>query len=333
MVAPKGMKMENAGNEPPRTVSDGVKDSYYGIPAVKAPHWRWLVILYFFFGGMAGASFTIGTVANLVSEDKAIERAARYITMAALLPCPPLLILDLGRPERFMNMLRVIKLKSPMSLGSWALSGLGAAATAAAGVQLLCDVTGRDRFPGIRRAIGIAGLPFSIFLSGYTGVLLAVTNIPVWWRAFAFLSPTFVSSAYATALTAIATVLNLSGHTSAETHRRLARAEAICAGAELTGLTLMLLRLGRFGRPLRAGKVGLFFWPITVVSGILVPLGLQLSGPARGIEVRSSRRWIAAGLTMVGGVSLRAVMIFAGRESANRPEDYFALTRGVRSGQ
>src|SRR5205807_957338 len=130
----------------------------------------WLIIVYFFCGGIAGASFTIGTIANLVSRDRAVERAARYLSMAALIPCPPLLILDLGRPERFLNMLRILKLRSPMSLGSWALNGLGICATIAAGLQLVSDLTQRDVLPGLRRTVGIIGLPFSIFISGYTGV-------------------------------------------------------------------------------------------------------------------------------------------------------------------
>jgi formate-dependent nitrite reductase membrane component NrfD len=323
----------NDGNGKTRTVSDGVHDSYYGVPAVKAPHWRWLVILYFFFGGAAGASFTVGTVANLFAKDRAVERAARYVGILALLPCPPLLILDLGRPERFLNMMRVFKLKSVMSLGSWALAGLSVFAGAAGGIEVLSDLSGREMFPGPRRAIGILGLPFSIFLSGYTGVLLAATNIPIWWRSFPFLSPTFVSSAYTGALTAIGAFLHLTGHTSSETHRRLARAEAICASAELTGLALMLLRLGSIGAPLRSGKLGRIFWPVTVIGGIVAPLALQFSGPVQGREVTAARRWGLTALTLMGGVSLRAAMIFAGRESAARPEDYFTLTRGTRSGQ
>lgn len=313
------------------TTADGVEDSYYDIPVVKAPHWRWLVIFYFFFGGMAGASFTIGTVATLFSRDRTVVRAARYLTLAALLPCPPLLILDLGRPERFMNMLRVIKLKSAMSLGSWALSGLSAFAMAEGGLQVLSDLQGREAFPGLRRAIGIAGLPFGIFLSGYTGILLAATNIPIWWRAFPLLSPTFVSSAYSTALAAISVILQVSGHEDRDTAHRLARAETICLATEISSLTLVLLKLGSIGAPLRSGKLGRIFWPVMYFGGLVVPLGLQLAGPARGQETTSGRRWLAAGLTLVGGVSLRALMIFAGRESARRPRDYFALTRGIRS--
>lgn len=315
-----------------RTASDDLATSYYGMPVVKAPHWRWLVILYFFFGGIAGASFTIGTIANLVAHGRRIERVARYLSILALLPCPPLLILDLGRPERFLNMLRVVKLKSAMSLGSWALLGVSALAFPLAGLQALADIAGRDVLPSPRRALGVVGLPFSIFLSGYTGVLLAATNIPLWWRASPLLVPTFVSSAYSTSLAAIALLLRL-GSDDPDTSRRLARAETVCGAAELAALSGMLLRLGPIGAPLRRGRLGLVFWPVTVVAGLLLPLGLHLSGPAHGRSTSGWRRLLAPTLTLIGGLSLRAVMIFAGRESARRPEDYFALTRGIRDEQ
>ncbi|HEX8917710.1 MAG TPA: NrfD/PsrC family molybdoenzyme membrane anchor subunit [Chloroflexota bacterium] len=309
-----------------RTATSQVQDTYYGLPAVRAPHWRWLVIFYFFFGGVAGATYTIGAVAEAVSADRRVVRAARYLAAAAFLPCPPLLILDLGRPERALNMFRILKLKSPMSLGSWALFFAGGFATLGAGLQLAEDLLKRDLLPGPRRLVMLAGVPFSIFLSGYTGILLAATNIPLWWRSFPFLSPTFVGSAYSASLCAITLFLGLDREETRDTGRRLARAESICLAAELTFLTTALVRLGAIGRPLRTGKIGLIFWPVTYVGGILVPLLLQLSGPARGKEVTGPRRTAAAMLPLIGSLSLRAVMIFAGRESANRPEDYFAMT-------
>jgi formate-dependent nitrite reductase membrane component NrfD len=232
-----------------------------------------------------------------------------------------------------MNMLRVVKLKSPMSLGSWALTGVGAAAMAEGVLQLASDLAGHTVVPRLRRAIGIAGLPFSIFLSGYTGVLLSATNVPLWWRSFPLLSPTFVSSAYSTTLAALSAGLQLSGHENEDTAHKLARAETICLATEITGLTLVLLRLGSLGKPLRTGTLGRVFWPVTYVGGLVVPLALHLTGPAAGRETTSRRRWTAAGLALLGGLSLRALMIFAGRESARRPEDYFALTGGIRSEQ
>jgi formate-dependent nitrite reductase membrane component NrfD len=331
VVAEERLSVPAENNHRGMTATAQLGDSYYGLPVVKAPHWRWLVIFYFFLGGISGASFTIGTVANLFARNSAVERAARYVSLAALIPCPPLLILDLGRPERFMNMLRVVKLKSPMSLGSWAISGLGACVSVEAGLQIASDLAGRRVAPRLRDAVGILGLPFSIFLSGYTGVLLAATNIPLWWRASPFLTPAFVSSAFSTSLACISQFLQLFGPDDPGTSRKLNRAEAVCLTVETVAMTSMLVRLGSIGEPLRAGKLGRIFWPVTFVGGLLLPLGLQLTGPFHGTDSRSGRRRVAAGLTLLGGFSLRALMIFAGRESAQRPKDYFQLTEGIRS--
>lgn len=308
------------------TASTQVQASYYGQPVIKAPHWRWLVITYFFLGGVAGASFTIATIADFFSKDRAIARAGRYLSFAAFLPCPPLLVLDLGRPERFLNMLRIVKLKSPMSLGSWALSVTGAFATLAAALQLLADITHRDTFPGARRFIGILGLPFTVVLSGYTAVLLAATNIPLWWRAFPFLSPTFISSAFSTSLASISLLLGLGKGEREDTARRIAKAEAICMTMELGFLTAAVIRLGKIGKPLTGGRLGMIFWPITYFNGLVLPLVLQINGLRPGKSPTSARRRAMAAQVLLGGFSLRALMIFAGRKSANIPEDYFALT-------
>src|SRR5206468_1253059 len=149
---------------------------------------------------------------------------------------------------------------SPMSLGSRALSGLSVFPMAEGALQLLSGLRGVEAFPSLRRITGIVGLPFSIFLSGYSGILLAATNIPLWWRAFPLLSPTFVSSAYSATLAALSVMLQVGGHEDRDTAHRQARAETICLVSELTWLTLILLRLGAIGRPLRAGKVGRYFW-------------------------------------------------------------------------
>jgi formate-dependent nitrite reductase membrane component NrfD len=309
------------------TASSQVEDSYYGFPVIKPPHWRWLVIVYLFLGGIAGASYTIGTMANLVGRDRAVERMARYLSFAALIPCPLLLVLDLGRPDRFLHMLRIVKLKSPLSLGSWALSAMGFFASVSAGLQLLEDMTHEDRWPGLRRLMGIAALPFSLFLSGYTGILLAATNVPLWWRSFPFLSPTFVGSAYSTSLAALSLLLGFVGEEREDTARRLARAEAICLATELSGMTTIALKTGKIGRPLTAGKLGMIFWPVTYLGGVLIPLLLQLNGPVQGRSGSRARRTGAAVMVLTGGFVMRALMIFAGRESARRPEDYFAMTR------
>src|SRR5947209_1960395 len=147
------------------TTSDGVRDTYYGHPVIKAPHWRWLIIVYLFLGGIAGAGYTIGTIAGFAPRGRPVERVSRYLAWLAFIPCPFLLILYLGRPMRFLTMLRIVKLRSPMSLGSWALFFAGFFATVSAAFELIGDLFHRDVPAGLRRAVGVAGLPFNVFLS------------------------------------------------------------------------------------------------------------------------------------------------------------------------
>src|SRR2546423_14107030 len=99
--------------------------TYYDYPVLKAPIWRWEIVWYFFLGGLAAGCYIIASIAALFGsqEDLAVAKTGYYLSLLALLPCPPLLIKDLGRPERFLNMLRVFKVKSPMSMGVWALLG------------------------------------------------------------------------------------------------------------------------------------------------------------------------------------------------------------------
>lgn len=308
------------------TASTGVESTYYGQAVIKAPHWRWLVITYFFVGGIAGGTFIIGTVADLLGSPRRLVRAARYLTILALLPSPPLLILDLGRPERFLNMLRILKLRSPMSLGSWALSGLSAMAGLAFVLEVLRDLGRTDVPRSIRWAVGVLGFPFAVFMTGYTGVLLAITNIPLWARNYLLMGPMFVASSFSTSFAAITLALGLGGGEDPDLETGMARAEAACLASEWALITAGLVRLGRLGRPLTAGRIGRVFWPVIYGAGLAAPLALQLAGPVRGQHVSKGRRTATAVMVLIGGYTLRAVMIFAGRESARRPEDYFAFT-------
>src|SRR5437016_9655368 len=105
---------------------------YYGIPLLKKPAWTWEIPLYFFTGGTAGAAAVVGAIADYTGANRKLVRDARWIAAAGAVISPALLVSDLGRPERFLNMMRVFKLRSPMSVGLWTLLGFsgGAAATA-----------------------------------------------------------------------------------------------------------------------------------------------------------------------------------------------------------
>src|SRR3954454_7369154 len=157
---------------------------------MKAPVWTWEVPLYFWFGGMAAGASFVGLACDIAGDEHS-ARIARRVALGALLPSPPLLIKDLGRPELFYNMLRIFKPRSPMSMGSWCLTVFGGLVSAAVGADLL----GRPR---VARGLGAANAVVGGYLGSYTGVLLASTAVPLWARSRLFLGPIFVSTATAT---------------------------------------------------------------------------------------------------------------------------------------
>jgi hypothetical protein len=175
--------------------------SYYGRPILKEPVWKPEVPLYFFTGGLAGASSVLSFAARLAGN-KRLGRASLFVGAAAELVSPLLLISDLGRPERFLNMLRVFKVTSPMSVGSWilAVSG-GATATAAA-----CDVL--DVAPRLKLAAETASAAAGAPLAVYTATLISDTAVPVWHEARRELPFVFAAESAASAGAAAALVLS-----------------------------------------------------------------------------------------------------------------------------
>src|SRR6476620_6414101 len=115
--------------------------SYYGLPLLKPPVWTWEIPAYFFVGGAAGAAAVVGAVARASGANSTLVRDARWIAAVGGAASPVLLISDLGRPERFLNMLRVFKLQSPMSVGAWTLVAFSTAAGAAAFADLVTRQT------------------------------------------------------------------------------------------------------------------------------------------------------------------------------------------------
>src|SRR5438045_1107857 len=158
-----------------------VETGYYGIPLLKEPAWTWEIPLYFFVGGAAGSAAVVGAIANYTGADRKIVRDARWIAAAGSVLSPALLIADLGKPSRFLNMLRVFKPQSAMSVGVWTLVGFSAGASAAAFAQFLSDRYGPS-FPVrvLERAGEAASLAFGLPFSNYTGVLIGATAIPAW---------------------------------------------------------------------------------------------------------------------------------------------------------
>lgn len=169
-----GSREETSGTTRHRPDDDGTFGSYYGQPIVRRPGWNGVDIVgYLFSGGLAGASSVLALVDRRLGADRAVRRA-QLTAAAAAVASLPLLVHDLGRPKRFLNMLRVFKPTSPMNMGSWLLACyVPATIVAAAG-----HVTGRFR-PLTCAAGWIAGA-LGPAMSTYTAVLLADTAVPAW---------------------------------------------------------------------------------------------------------------------------------------------------------
>src|SRR6202795_1821804 len=202
-----GKGVDVAGGPIPR------KPGYYGQPVVKPPVWTWQVPLYFFMGGIAGMSAVIASGA-VIFHHVDLARAAMWLAaIAGAILSPILLIMDLGRPRLFLNMLRVFKHRSAMSMGAWILSLFGACVVPG---LIALELHAHQVFPGtldqlLRIAAGILIFGSAIFgtlLATYTGVLIGATAIPAW-----FLHRTLLPIHFGTAgLGSAAALLELFGH-------------------------------------------------------------------------------------------------------------------------
>src|SRR5919107_3023181 len=164
--------------------------SYYGRPVLKGPTWTWEIPWYFFFGGLAGASSVLSLSARVAGND-ALARRALLVALGGATVSPVLLIMDLGRPERFYNMLRVVKPTSPMSLGTWVLSAFGSTT----GAAVASDVLGV--LPRMGRVLEAVSALLGPVLSTYTAVLITDTSVPVWHEARRELPVVFAASSAA----------------------------------------------------------------------------------------------------------------------------------------
>jgi hypothetical protein len=280
-----------------------MSDSYYGRPILKAPVWTWEIPTYFFFGGMAGAAAPFALISEL-RGDEALARRAWLVALAGVAASPPLLISDLGRPERFHHMMRVLKPTSPMSVGSWIL---GASSTAI-GLATARSVLGW--FPRLGRAAGATAV-LGPALSTYTAVLVADTAIPAWHEARRELPFVFAAGSAMSAGSAVA----LAGGGGAA--RRLALAGA---AGELAATTAMERRLGELGEPYGEGEAGRFARAakaMTAAGGLVMAL--------RGR--RRAGRMAGAGLMLAGAMATRWSVYKAGFQSAADPKYVVAPQR------
>ena len=275
--------------------------SYYGRPVLKPPVWKPEIPFYLFTGGLGGASAGLALLADARGNEE-LGRRAWAVALGGVGASPVLLISDLGMSSRFFNMLRLFKVTSPMSVGSWLLLASGAATTVAAADAWTAAVP--VPFGRVAKAVSAAlGLP----LATYTAALLSNTAVPVWHEARGLLPFVFAASAAASA--GAAAVLACPPEAAAPA-RRLAVGAAIATTA---GVVAMERRLGELGEPYRTGA-----------AGTLKRAALALTASGAGlIAGRGSRRPAAAAggaLLLAGAVCERWSIFRAGFQSAADPQ-------------
>jgi formate-dependent nitrite reductase membrane component NrfD len=288
---------------------------------VTPPHWEWFILLYFFFAGLSGGSFVIGTMLRLFGSriDAAASRMGFLISFPLLVICPILLILDLGSPLRFWHMLinsrtsgLVFKAYSPMSLGSWGLTVFGIFS-----LVMFLAALGEGGHVGSTALARVGRLPtsvlglvlmsvgsvFGLFIAAYTGVLLAVSNQPVWsdtWTLGGLFLASAMSGSAATIL-----LLSRGRREAAATDVKLMEADRYFIILELVLIVLFLVTLGGLVSKVLGGG-WLILW-LVVLVGTLVPLAVHW----RPAMVRQLPPVLAPVLVLIGVLALRAVIIFS----------------------
>jgi len=265
---------------------------------VRDPHWTWYILFYFFFAGIAGGSYTIATLLRLRGEpkDEPTVRIAYYVTFGVLLCCPPLLILDLGQPLRFWHMMwnttpgadmPNFKYYSPMSVGVWGLLAFNAFAGISFVETLVKD--GKLRIAPVQKLVGllegplgrvvmILGTLSGLFIAGYTGVLLAVSNQPLGSDTWA-LGGLFLASGLSSAV-AVLMLLSRFRRGADESFDVLHRMESNFTVLEVLMIAVFVLTLiGTGALGLTFGFPWILLWLVAFVS--LAP-GIAALLTARG---------------------------------------------------
>ncbi|MCA9795441.1 MAG: polysulfide reductase NrfD [Candidatus Eremiobacteraeota bacterium] len=284
--------------------------TYYDLPVLKKPVWEAAVPLYFYFGGVAGAAGALAAVGQLWGASPSLVKKLRWLNLVGTGIGSALLIEDLGRPERFLNMLRVFRPSSPMSVGSWALAFNGL--TNSAAILL-------DRGPAWTRWLAsVSGLKAGLFAAlqcAYPGVLVACTTVPIWQQSRRSLPPLFVASCMAS-LGSLAPWLGLVDPAI----ERFGTAGKVAELVAMRSVEKESSKVERVGRPWNQGKSGrMWRWAGSMTAASLV-LGLL---PGKALW----KKRLAGLLGTAGAVTMRLAVLEAGKASSQDPRASFHSQR------
>jgi formate-dependent nitrite reductase membrane component NrfD len=286
---------------------------------LQSPHWPFLIDVYFFLGGLAGGAFVVATIAHLLDARRYrdLVRVGYYLALVAILPCPIILIVDLGVPARFLNMLTAFNPRSPMSMGAWALLGFSVMAGLAALMTLLEDTSRARDYTRAKLVVGVIGACFGFFLAAYPGVLIGATTRPLWTHGHA-LGALFLAVGASSGAAAIALVLAATRGRAGDALARLNTVIVIALLVQAISVVIFLASVSGAGVPaasralglLLGGSHGLLFWGGAVVVGIVVPLVLGVMGMRRASVGVTA---LASLLVLVGGFVVKTVIMMAGQ--------------------
>lgn len=302
---------------------------------VRAPEWTWYILFYFFFAGLAGGSYVVGTLLRLSGDprDEPAARVAFLISFPATVICPILLTADLGPISwsRFWHMLIDVtpgatgisfKYWSPMSVGAWALLVFGFFAFVSFVDAWLSDRSGTPFLPMLlNRAFSIIGSAVGLFIASYTGVLLSVTNQPIWSDTWA-LGGLFLASGLSGSAALIALFIRNRGD-AAFSLGRLHQADGYFSALELVLMIVFFVTIGAAGL-LDHQLAWLPLWALAVagIAGSLVearghmrvrdatPAGAMASGSGTAAGIRLDTVVVSI-LVLIGVLALRAAVIFS----------------------
>ena len=304
---------------------------------LKSADWPLLIDIYFFLGGLSAGAFVVASAATLLDRERyrAIVRVGYYVAFLAILPCPILLIADLGIPSRFLHMMMVakpsatigqsavhvgpfhLKPMSPMNVGAWALLGYSLAAFLAA-LDVFMEQRGGRPIGGLRPLVAVVGGLLAFFLAAYPGVLLGATARPLFVSGH-WLGALFLAVGASTGAAAIALVLTTGGSAAGEALGRLMRFIAYALLIQAVALILFGFAVSGAGSAglkraldqLLTGPHSMTFWVGAVLVGLILPLVLQLGASRRAASPAMAA--LVSLLVLVGGFLVKYVLIVAGQ--------------------
>jgi formate-dependent nitrite reductase membrane component NrfD len=294
---------------------------------LQIPQWEWLIVFYFFFGGIAGGAYFTSAMIELVGgpEDRPIARMGYYIAFPLSIVCAILLTLDLGQPERFWHMLvysvtltPIPKWASPISVGSYALLFFGLFSFLSF-VDALIE-TGRlpwaplrEKYSGTPRMIySVIGAFFGFFLASYTGVLLSTTHLPTWANN-PLLGALFIASGASAGLAAIALGLILSKIDVGASWAKLKQVDNVALILEIVLLIAFVALLGAAASVYLSGLNAILLIGGVLILGLIVPLAIQFRAGFQGVKSSATMTVLVAILILVGSLLMRTVIVMGGQ--------------------